>query len=175
MDAQKVVEKTKQITSDIGTKTKQITADIGTKAKQITAGIDFKEILSVVENLLSNILTVWSKIFITRRRIYFAVIFGVLLYVVWIICAMKRVETDKERDDLQFTHEVIWGKNGTDGCVLWLGRTFYKFLIMYVVVMVVKGLLSAMLKKYVPAEAAPVVGRGAGILAKKLVSSQLEL
>lgn len=118
---------------------------------------EFKKILRKVKNIdkKSFAKNMWKDInnlLKLRIGIIVGIIVGIAIYALVMVYLAYKTEQSKDIRRMQFTHTVIWGNAGTDGCFLFLGKTFAQFFMIFLIIVAIKSLISTTMEAY---EAAP--------------------
>ena len=95
-----------------------------------------------IDNFRKNIATI--KVSDIKRRIVpvliylnwgnILVIIQILIlmgYTTWMIHTHKEYKEEDDKKEIEFKHEVLWGKNGTDGTMQKILNTFFAFLLIF--------------------------------------------
>jgi hypothetical protein len=94
----------------------------------------FNEIVNTIQIVLS-----------ARKTLIFSSLTIIIVYTVYIVQLMKKTKCSVERQKVRFYHTVIWGNAGTDGTLLFAGKTFGAFLILFTITIVAKNFITLIL------------------------------
>lgn len=70
-------------------------------------------------------------VYFTMEKVFLGIgILLVVLYTVLILVYFRNAKTEKERADMKFNHEVLWGYAGTDGTLHFMAKLIFGFVVL---------------------------------------------